>query len=203
MENILNNQQKIILGMAIGDGYITKNNTLIIQHSEKQLDYLQYKKEVLEKNQIYSCNIYKINNNNFIAYRIETKRYFFIKKVRNLLYTPNKNISLEVLQNLLPETIGYWYLDDGGLSQKYKNGKLSCNELMLNTGLTKDQNQIIINYFKDKWDINFSQCKNHNCYRLRCGTKEARKLMDIIYPHVCKIESLSYKLNIKDYQYIM
>ena len=48
---------------------------------------------------------------------------------------------------------------------------------MLNTGLNKEENQIIIDYFKDVWNISFSQVKNHNCYRLRCGKKEGEKLI--------------------------
>ena len=40
-------------------------------------------------------------------------------------------------------------MDDGGLSQKKRNGVIYANELMLNTGLQKDDNQIIIDYFKE------------------------------------------------------
>ena len=40
--------------------------------------------------------------------------------------------------------IAIWYMDDGGLSQKKRNGVVHANELMLNTGLSKENNQIII-----------------------------------------------------------
>ena len=53
-------------------------------------------------------------------------------------------------------------MDDGGLSQqKDKDGHVKANELMLNTGLQKEDNQIIINYFKEVWNIHFTQVKNN------------------------------------------
>ena len=58
---------------------------------------------------------------------------------------------------------------------------------------------IFIDYFKNVWGIQFSQCKNRSVYRLRCGTKEARKFADIVKPYVIANPELHYKLNIKDY----
>ena len=37
----------------------------------------------------------------------------------------------------------------------------------------------IIDYFKQVWDVSFTQVKNKGHYRLRCGTKEARKFLKI------------------------
>ena len=203
MERILNIKHKLVLSMAIGDGYITKNGKLIIVHCEKQKEYLEFKHSLLVRAGIKCYNITKINNNGFPAYKLETSFCEEIQDIRKLLYNTKKVLTAEVLEHLTPEGIALWYLDDGGLSKKYKNGVLSCNELMLNTGLQKEENQVIIDWFKYKYNINFSQCKNHNCYRLRCGTKEARKLMDIIYPTCAKVQCLSYKIDVKDYQYSM
>ena len=88
-------------------------------------------------------------------------------------------------------------MDDGGLSQKKRDGKVHANELMLNTGLDKQKNQIIIDYFKDVWGINFNQYKNKSVYRLACGTKEARKFIQIVKPYVEQVDCMKYKLNVK------
>ena len=70
---------------------------------------------------------------------------------------------------------------------------------MLNTGLQKEENQIIIDYFKKVWDIQFTQVKNNSVYRLRCGTKEAKKFADIVKPYVIQNPELVYKIQIKNY----
>ena len=88
-------------------------------------------------------------------------------------------------------------MDDGGLSQKKQDGVVVANDLMLNTGLQKEENQTIIDYFLEVWGIQFTQVKNHNCYRLRCGTKEARKFISIVYPYVSQLKCFEHKLNIK------
>lgn len=75
-------------------------------------------------------------------------------------------------------------MDDGGLSQKKRNGKVHANDLILNTHLSKEENQVIIDYFKEEWDIHFTQIKNKNRYRLRCGTREARKFISIVEPYI-------------------
>lgn len=74
----------------------------------------------------------------------------FMKMFRRILYKPNKRIAQRKLLNrLTPLGLAIWYMDDGGLSQKKRNGVIYANELMLNTWLQKDDNQIIIDYFKE------------------------------------------------------
>ena len=203
METIFTYKHQLILAMSIGDGHITKRNTLTITHCEKQLGYLKHKRDLLIQAGIKCWNIQKVNNNGFTAYKFEVPECNEIKDIRHILYTPTKTLTYDVLKHLTPQGIALWYLDDGGLSKGYRDGVLFKNELMLNTGLSKEENQIIIDWFKSEYDIQFSQCKNHNCYRLRCGTKEARRVMDIIYPFCYPVDCLKYKIDVKDYKYCM
>lgn len=203
METIFTEKHQLLLAMAIGDGYITKTFTLTITHCEKQLEYLKFKRNLLIQAGVNCKNIKAFNNNGFPAYRFETFACTELKEIRQFLYTPKKTLTRQILNYLTPQGIAMWYLDDGGLSKSYRNNVLVRNELMLNTGLFKADNQVIIDYFKEVWGISFGQCKNHNCYRLRCGTKEARKLMDIIYPFCEPISCLNYKIDVKDYKYCM
>ena len=69
--------------------------------------------------------------------------------------------------------------------------------MILNTHLTKENNQIIIDYFNQRWNIKFTQVKNRGLYRLRCGTQEARKFIKIVEPYVSQVESMSHKLKVK------
>lgn len=195
----MNKKDQLIYSMLLGDGWLCKKD-LRIQHSEKQLNYLKWKRKLLIKEGIDCGTIKYRNNNGFPAFYFYTKSYSFIESFKKKNYNPDKTACvLNNLNNLTPFSIAVWYMDDGGLSQKYRDGKLLANELMLNTGLSKEENQIIIDYFKNVWGIQFSQCKNRSVYRLRCGTKEARKFADIVKPYVIANPELHYKLNIKDY----
>ena len=193
--------------MILGDGWLCKKD-LRIQHSEKQLNYLKWKKSILERNGI-NCSVIKYRSNpnglgrknDYNAYYFYTKSYDFIKNFQDTFYVPDKkSCILNNLNYLTPLSIAIWYMDDGGLShQKDKDGNVKANELMLNTGLQKEENQIIIDYFKKVWDIQFTQVKNNSVYRLRCGTKEAKKFADIVKPYVIQNSELVYKIQIKNY----
>ena len=59
--------KELVLYMLLGDGYIDRKN-LFILHSEKQKDYLEWKRNLLTANGI-NCNpIHYKNNNGFAAY---------------------------------------------------------------------------------------------------------------------------------------
>ena len=185
-----------MLGMSLGDGSL-QNGRLSITHCEAQYEYLVWKQKLLRSCGIKTREISKFNNNGHIGYKLKTDRYDFIKAIESLLYCPKKTITRKILDKLTPLEIAIWYMDDGGLSQKKQDGVVVANDLMLNTGLQKEENQTIIDYFLEVWGIQFTQVKNHNCYRLRCGTKEARKFISIVYPYVSQLKCFEHKLNIK------
>ena len=186
----------IVIGMSIGDGYL-QNGRLVVLQCEAQKAYVEWKARILRNVGINTSDIEKKDNNGFAAYKFKTGRYDFIRTLEKQLYTPKKTISRKLLNRLTPLTIAIWYMDDGGLSKKKKNGIIHANDLMINTGLQKEQNQIIIEYFAEVWDIRFTQVKNHNVYRLRCGTHEARKFIDIVRPYVEQVGCFNHKIDIK------
>ncbi len=191
----MTDQELLIAEMTIGDGYLN-DKSLYILHSESQKEYLEWKKNLLEENGIACGKIRFKNNNNFPAYYFTTRSHEWIRNLKSLIYTPKKTFSKDILKHFTALGLAIWYFDDGGLAVQKRNGKVHSNELMINTGLSRDENQVYIDYFKEYWGINFSQVKNHNKYRLRCGTKEARKFINIIkeYTPPC----MQYKIAIKD-----
>lgn len=188
--------ENIILYMSIGDGYINKHGFLVLQHCSKQKEYLEWKHEILIKNNIKVSDIKYKNNNNKDSYTFYTKTYSKVKDLRKELY-PNKKVisNKNILEKLTPLGIFIWYMDDGNLTPHKRNGKIHSYELMLNTGLQKDENEVIINFFQEKWGIKFNQYKNKNVYRLCCGTQMARKFLEIIKPYVNEIKCMNYKVN--------
>lgn len=193
---ITKKHRDLIIGLAIGDGAL-QGGVLKVLQCEKQKKYVEWKRDLLNSYGIKTTEIKEKNNNGFKAYYFRTLNYDFIRHIEKVLYCPRKKITRKLLNRLTPLTIAIWYMDDGGLSQKKQNGVVHANDLMLNTGLQKEENQVIIDYFREVWDVNFTQVKNHNVYRLRCGTKEARKFISIIKPYVDEVGCFDYKVNIK------
>ena len=192
--------RNLVLYMTFGDGYIQKNGGFLkIRHCIQQKEYLEWKHRLLKENGISVSDIYYMNNNGYGAYEFYTHSYDFIKTIRKYLYTPNKNIAqIKQLKKFTPLGLFIWYLDDGGLSQlKNKDGYIRGNNLILNTMLPRESNQIIIDYFNEYWNIRFRQSKNHGKYRLECGTKEARKFINILKPFIPQVPCMGYKFNVK------
>lgn len=186
----------ILLGMMLGDGSV-RGNELVMAHSIKQKEYLEYKSELLlsifggKKNK--TC--YRKTKDGYETYRYgKSDKYIGILS-RRLYRNGVKNFSREILDMLNLEGIAIWYMDDGSLIAKYRNGKIHAYDLTLNTYLSKEENEIIIEYFKDIWHVEFKLNKSKGKYRLRMGTREARRFIKLIEPYV--IPSMSYKINIR------
>lgn len=190
--------RQLVLFMSIGDGCLNSNGYLSIRHCEAQKDYLEWKKNLF-KNSLLTTECYFVANNGYGGYEFRSKTYKFIKLYRRIFYNNGKkNIAnRRLLDKLTPLGLSIWYMDDGGLSQKKRDGVIVANDLILNTHLTKENNQIIIDYFNQRWNIKFTQVKNRGLYRLRCGTQEARKFIKIVEPYVSQVESMSHKLKVK------
>ena len=198
------NNKGILIGMIIGDGYLSQRkdkrwnytqNSIQISHCIKQKEYLEHKSELLLS--IFGGkkpNVNEFNNNGYPGCRMmKTHKYFRV--LYKLLY-PNKNkvISRNVLNYLNPQGIALWYMDDGNLVTKRRNGKIHAYELRINTYLSYEENKVITDYFSEVWDINFTIVKDKGKTKIRCGTREARKFISIIKPFI--IPCMQYKIDI-------
>lgn len=193
------NSRNALLSVILGDGYLAKDGSGRMLHCSAQKDFLEWKVKYLRSEGVKCSDVTYKNNSGFDAYSayINTSRWG--KLLRSVLYKDGrKNIyNRKLLNRLSPVHIAIWYMDDGGLSQKKQNGVVHANDLILNTHTTKENNQVIIDYFLDVWNIRFTQVLNRGHYRLRCGTKEARKFLEIVREYVSQVPSMAHKLNIK------
>lgn len=196
----MNNRKKaILIGMSIGDGYLSHqksgnkyHSSIHITHSLAQKEFIIYKRNLLHS--LIGGKLPQLryfNNNGYPGIKFSKGSKYF-RVLRKWLYKENKKkISRFLLDKLTLEAIAIWYMDDGGLSAKKKNGKIHAYELFLNTHESKENNQIIIDYFKETWDIQFHQVKNKGSYRLRIGTREIRRFLPLIEKFI--IPSMKYK----------
>lgn len=190
---ITKKSRTLALGMAIGDGTINKNGYLAIRHSIKQKEYLEWKRKLLKINGFNCTEVYYCNNNGYCAYEFRTFNNKSFLSIRKLLYkNSKKSISLKALNRLTGLELAIWYMDDGSITTDSRRSVLT-----ISTCVTKEENQVIIDYLNNKWDISFGQRKIRNSYALICGTKEARKFIKIVEPFLNQIECMKYKLNVK------
>lgn len=197
-------KKSILIGLVLGNGYIYQGKTIkksglkhcgiVVKHGKNQKEYCQFKATLLEKCVNTPVIVSEFNNNGFIGYKF-TKGHKYFRILRKWIYKNNvKTFSRQLLNKLTPASIALWYMDDGGLSAKKRNGEIYTYEIFLNTGKLKDDNQIIIDYFKDKWGIQFHQVKNNNVYRLRVNIREGGKFLKLIFPYIP--ECMKYKITV-------
>lgn len=190
--------RNLLIAMLLGDGSISAQNGFKVTHCKKQLDYLEWKITQLNKHGIRNCGVkyytsakgYKVGETYYYT-RLSTTP--FIKVLRRVIYKPNKVIANRKLLNRLDALgLAIWYMDDGNINHRKKVGIY----IKISTCISKENNQIIIDYFKDVWNINFYMfSEGRKTYSICCGTKEAIKFIEIIKPYVLQVPSMIYKIS--------
>lgn len=209
---ITKHQRNLLLALALGDGHITKpkkyshNPQLRIEHAEQQKEYLEWKINLLPKKwrsdikKRVKSYTYKNVNSELTSYWFRTKSIPQLKLLRRILYGKTRNqkiITPKMLERIGEFGIMIWYMDDGNLHDR---GVGRGYQLRLYTFQTKEQNQKIIDFFKEKYSINFYQAKRNGKYILECGsfnTKQFLKLFDGFE----KPECMKYKFDVVDSKY--
>lgn len=198
---ITKESRNLLIAMLLGDGTISNNFVFKLAHDTKQTDYLLWKINLLKD--------HGIKNNGLKTY-ISSRGYNigkevvytqlsiipFIKLLRRIMYKPYKQIANRKLLNRL-DTLGIaiWYMDDGHINIRKTGDKIHGFYIKISTCIPKDDLQIIIDYFKEVWDISFyAFSEGKGTYSLCCGTKEGLKFIEMIKPFVQQIPSMMYKI---------
>ena len=185
----------VLIGTLCGDCG-RRQLRLYCGQSVEQKGWFDFKKKRFEKifNQSFKEYKYDYPKYNTSVYQFTTNTNDLTKYLINLFYPNDKKIiSKEALEQLTLEGIAWWYMDDGSMSIKKIDGKPRGAEITLNTYLTAEENQVIIDFFQNQynitWKLNKSKCK----YRLRMGKKEGKKFFTLIEPYI--IDSMKYKID--------
>ena len=201
---ITKKSRNLLIALLLGDGTIQNNNVFKLAHCEQQKDYLEWKIKQLNncgirnsgiKTYISSCGY----NAGKIVYYTKLNIIPFIKVLRRVFYKPFKIIGNRKLLNRLDaKGIAIWYMDDGHINiRKDKNGRQMGFYIKIATCLPKDELQIIIDYFKEVWNISFymfHEGKKENSYSLCCGTQEGLKFIKVVKPYVSQVPSMIHKI---------
>ena len=196
--------RNLIIGLLLGDGTISNNNVFKLSHGHKQKEYLEWKINLLNEHGIKNNGLKEYIST--CGYNVNSTVYYsqlsiipFIKVLRKIIYKPVKNYANRKLLNRLNSLgLAIWYMDDGCINIRKTGDEIHGFYIRISTCLYKEQNQVIIDYFKEVWDISFYQFKEgrpgKNTYSLCCGTQEGVKFIELIKPYVESCPSMLYKI---------
>lgn len=196
--------RNLLIGLLLGDGTISNNNVFKIAHSEQYKDYIEWKIKQLKEHGIRNNGLKSYiktrgYNTGALVYYTQLNIIPFIKVLRRVVYKDKKIIgNRKLLNRLSPLEIAIWYMDDGHINiRRSRNGKVHGFYIKISTCEPKDEVQVIIDYFKEVWNISFymyHEGRKKDSYSLCCGTKEGLKFIEIIRPYVMQIPSMIHKI---------
>ena len=201
---ITKESRNLLIALLLGDGTICNNNVFKLAHAEQQKDYLEWKIKQLNdagirnnglKTYVKTCGY----NTGVNVYYTQLNIIPFIKVLRRIFYKPKKVLGNRKLLNRLDARgMAIWYMDDGHINiRKDKDGRPIGFYIKIATCLPKNELQIIIDYFKEVWDVNFymfHEGKKEDSFSLCCGTKEGLKFINIIKKYVLQVPSMVHKI---------
>lgn len=201
--NPTSQQKQVILASWLGDGNIRKNRRtpyLRLCHGLDQYDYLIYKKEILEQNDLFSFTLYEKNDGRKPRYSLDSRSHIILNDLYTYGYKNGKAcINKKYLYQLNNYGLYLWYLDDGSLQN---NGR---DIVLCSDGFSYNENIIIRNFLKDKFNINSNIQKvkrpeNHYNYRIRLNKRETEKFINTIDKFKNEVPTMKYKFpdNIKE-----
>lgn len=200
---ITKESRNLLIGLLLGDGTIQNNNVFKLCHCEQQKDYLEWKVKQLNEAGIRNSGIKSYVSS--CGYNVGKTVYYaklniipFVKVLRRVMYKPHKTLgNRKILNRLDARGIAIWYMDDGHLALRKTGDKIHGFYIKIATCLPKDELQVIIDYFKEVWNIEFymfHEGRKEDSYSLCCGTKEGLKFVEIVKPYVEQIPSMRHKI---------
>lgn len=195
-------QKSLLIGLLLGDGTISSNYVFKLSHSEAQREFLEWKIDLLNKfgfknngvkEYISTCGY---NKGNKVLYS-QMSLNPTIKALRRTVYTPKKHITRRLLNWLTPIGLAIWYMDDGCINVNTSKQRSSIQHtIKIATCVDLDTAQVIIDYFKEVWDVQFRPFKEgKGTYSIASSTEsDCAAFIQITRPYIQQVPSLLYKI---------
>lgn len=187
--NIIFSQEfkEILTGLLMGDGSLRihkKGRNPLYTHTDKNLEAIQYFKQLFENQGIKVSNIWINSKNKCYYFQTESLKEFI--EFYDLFYPIDSKKRLPNI-NITPIILKFWYIGDGSI--KKQNGTLnnSCNIS------NKWGNSFILNQFKSLFSNNSNYYKDEqkNCGSFYIPHKGLIKMLE--YIGECPVECYKYK----------
>lgn len=202
-------RKSAIIGTLLGDANLLRQKygptgklshaQLRFTHSAKQLEYLEFKRGIVQPMFDYPLPIRskdgRIGGKSYPIVTMQTRANPQLTQLHHLLYDPDtgrKRVLAETLERLDDLGVALWYLDDGNWSPQHRDGKGGGEVRLFTLGYTLAENELMRDWFADRYGVQFNIGNRGKGYFLRRGISDAYKLLDAIAPYVP--ESMRYKV---------
>jgi len=194
--------KSLLIAMLIGDGTISNNYVFKLSHSSEQLEYLNWKIDLLNSFNIKNNGLKKytsscgFNKGSEVLYS-QLSIIPTIKALRKSIYIPKKTITRKLLNWLTPQGIAIWFMDDGhiNINESIQRGNSTQHTIKLSTCVDEKIAEELIIYFNDVWKIKMRKMKEKTFYSLSTSTEsDCFKFIELVKPYVEQVPSLLYKI---------
>lgn len=201
----------VIIGSLLGDGHITPAGYFSEKHSEKQVEYLEWKASFLKPiltDKSFSDGEYfdkRYGSTNF-CFCLRTITHTFLYEMREKFYEKENDKWAKVIpidmENMMNERVlAIWFMDDGHTSWMHKtkiehpNWNVGIQCKLSTESFTYNDNILLQSILKKKWDLNTTvRPKGIKNFLLKFDTISSKKLINIITPYI-STSDMFYKIN--------
>lgn len=203
-------EKSFLYACCWGDAAIAKSGVLLVRHSAKQKEYMEWKIKTL-------CHILKCdywiesyfaicNGKQYPAYRWHSPVSDVLKSIRKELYPEGKKkITKTFLSNLDAKSLAILYMDDGSLHIRKRGlnakGEPYIRERIIEIALyvSVDEAELIQSWIKDLTGAVMKirepmKTLSPGKYNLRCNGKSSRSFIQAIEEY--KVPSMEYKFDL-------
>jgi len=208
-------QWQVLLGGLLGDSSLLSPKRpqwgQTFGHSEKQLEYLQFKHAILRSLGVSRIGI--APNSGFHSKEGQTKSYarfcLHVNQALTSFYVQSrvyqggkKKVTFDWLDRIGPLGLAIWYADDGSLQEyQCQDGHVTQRVTLHTQGFTRDEVELLAGWLRWKWDIGAEvkvskprsdrPVESHKAYPYISLTGDAaKKFLDIL---PCGFPGVMYK----------
>lgn len=208
-------QKQVLIGCLLGDSCLNKNNltSLSITHSIKQKELIDYEKACLQSlfdtyrktknNRNNPKNIKSLGN----IIRYVSKETKVLKEFNDFKFNKVGNFYTKIDKEQLekyfsPISLAFFIMDDGSITSYYSKKQNKINKyIYLHTeAFDLDTQQLLIDVFKQKFNINGSICKTKKYYYIAFDSFNSDKIVSLVKDYIHP--SMLYKIAEKNNDFI-
>lgn len=183
--------EDLLIGSILGDGCIIKDQNkyfrLSLGHGSKQLEYLQYKVDILNQYHLgrkitkwtHKSNKYK--QGFCISYHTKSANHPIFKKYREIFYPQNKK-SINSLNQISARSLAIWFMDDGC--------KCKASYQIYTDSFSVEELENLIYILNRDYSLEFTYDKNNVLYLKKSNIQ---KFNSLIIPYL--LPCFNYKLH--------